>query len=111
MPLGKSFCTSKEFKRDVSGINAHEINYRSILAMGETGKGHTALSTFNGLMNLPPPPMQIKSFNEIQDNFSEVYKQIADISMQNNVAKEFSVSEAEGEQGKSINMTMIKYLI
>ena len=36
-------------------------------------------------MNFPPPPMQIKSFSEIQDNFSEVYKQIADISMQNNL--------------------------
>ena len=45
--------------------------------MQETGKGHTALSTFSGLMNLPPPSMQIKSFNEIQDN----YKQIADTSM------------------------------
>ena len=51
-------------------------------------------------MNLPPPPMQIESFNEIQDNFSEVYKQKAAISMQNNAVKEFSVSEAEGEEDK-----------
>ena len=57
VPLKKSFYTSKEVKRDVPGINAHEINYRSILARQETGKGHTALSTFSGLMNLPPPPM------------------------------------------------------
>ena len=57
VPLKKSFYTSKEVKRDVSGINAHEINYRSIIARWETGKGHTALSTFSGLMNLPPPPM------------------------------------------------------
>ena len=54
------------------------------LQCGKQGKA-IALSTFNGLMNFPPPPMQIKSFSEIQDNFSEVYKQIADISMQNNL--------------------------
>ena len=62
-------------------------------------------------MNLPPPPMQIKSLHDLKGNFSEVYKQIADISMQNNAANEFSVSEAQREKDKSINMTMIKYLI
>ena len=43
-------------------------------------------------MNLPTPPMQIKSFNEIQHNFSAVYKQKTDI--QNNAVNEFSVSIA-----------------
>ena len=62
-------------------------------------------------MNSPPPPMQIKSLNESQDNICEVYKQIADIFMQNNAVNEFSVSEAKGEKDKSINMAMIKYLI
>ena len=55
--------------------------------------------------------MQIKSFNEIQGNFSEVRKQKVRISMKNNAVNEFSISEAEGEKDKSINMTMIKYLI
>ena len=77
---GKIFCTSNEVKIDLCGINTHEINYRSIVAMRETGKGHTNLSTFNGLMNLPSP-MHIISFIKIQDNFSEVYKQVAVISM------------------------------
>ena len=81
-------------------MNAHKINYRHILARRETGKDHTALPTFSGLMNLLLPPIQIKSFNEIQDNFSEVYKQIADMSMQNNAVNEFSVGEAEGEKDK-----------
>ena len=90
---GKIFYASKEFKTDASGINSHGINYRFIFARWETGKGHTALPTFSGLMNLPPPPMQIKSFNEIEDNFSEVYKQIADIFTKNNAANNFSVSE------------------
>ena len=108
---GKSFYTSKEVKRDAFGKNEHEVNYRSILARRETGKGHTALSKFSGLINLPAPMMQIKSFNEIQGNFSEVWKQKVRISMKNNAVNEFSVSEAEGEKDKSINTTMIKYLI
>lgn len=77
--------------------------------MRETGKGHTNLSTFNGLMNLPSP-MHIISFIKIQDNFSEVYKQVAVISMQN-AANEFSFSEVEGEKDKLINMAMIKHPI
>ena len=74
------FCTGKEVEIDLCGINTHEINYQSIVAMRETGKGHTNLSTFNGLMNLPSP-MHIISFIKIQDNFSEVYKQVVVISM------------------------------
>lgn len=54
--------------------------------------------------------MQIKSFNKIPDNFSEVYEQVAETSM-HNAANEFSFSEAEGEKGKSINMAMVNYLI
>ena len=44
-------------------------------------------------MNLPPP-MQSKAFNEMQENLSEAYKQVADVSMQN-AADEFKFSEAE----------------
>ena len=62
-------------------------------------------------MNLRPPPTQIRSFNEIQDNFSAVCKQIPKISIQNNAANEISVSKAQGEKYKSINMTIIKCLI
>ena len=46
-------------------------------------------------MNLPPP-MQSKAFNEIQENLSEAYKQVADVSMQN-AANEFRFSGAERE--------------
>ena len=60
-------------------------------------------------MNLPLR-MQIKSFNKIPDNFSEVYEQVAETSM-HNAANEFSFSEAEGEKDKSINMAMVNYLI
>ena len=40
--------------------------------------------------------MQIKSINKVQDNLSEVNKQVADISMQN-AANEFRFIETEGE--------------
>ena len=40
--------------------------------------------------------MQIKSINKVQDNLSEVNKQVADISMQN-AANEFRFIEIEGE--------------
>ena len=36
--------------------------------MREIGKGHTALKTFCGFMNMQPP-MQIKSFNDMQQNY------------------------------------------
>ena len=38
--------------------------------------------------------MQSKAFNEMQENLSEAYKQVADVSMQN-AANEFRFSEAE----------------
>ena len=63
--------------------------------MREIGKGHIDLLTFCGLMNLPPP-MQSKTFNEMQENLFEAYKQVADVSMQN-VANKFRFSEAERE--------------
>ena len=46
--------------------------------------------------------MQIKSINEMQDNLSEVNKQVADIFMQN-TANEFGFSEVEGETDISIS--------
>ena len=60
-------------KRDESGKNAYKINYQSIFAMREIGKGHSALSTFCGLMSLSSP-MQIKPLNEMQKNLSEAHK-------------------------------------
>ena len=78
--------------------------------MREIGEGHTALSTFCGLMNLPSP-MQSKAFNEMQENLSEAYKQVADVSMQN-TANEFRFSEAEREIDLDVTVVMmIEYLI
>ena len=38
---GNLFVQENKLKRDASGINAHEINYRAILVMRETRNGHT----------------------------------------------------------------------
>ena len=48
-----------------------QIHNHFIIAMREIGRGHTALKTFCGVMNMPPP-MQIISFNEMQQNIASV---------------------------------------
>jgi len=63
----KEFFTSKSFINNKPGNNPYEINYRSVLAMREIGKGHTSLATFCGYMNMPPP-LSRKAFNDIQGN-------------------------------------------
>ena len=39
----KCFYTSKEVKNDNRGAPSYEVNYLSIIAMRETGRGHTSL--------------------------------------------------------------------
>ena len=78
----KVFIQVKKLKE----MDLGKMHMKSIIA-------HTALSTFCGLINLPTP-MQSKAFNEMQENLSEAYKQVADVSMQN-AADEFKFSEAE----------------
>ena len=57
-----------------------EINNLVIIAMKEIGRGQTALKTFCGVMNMPSP-MQIISFNEMQQNIASVYQDVANDSM------------------------------
>lgn len=78
----KTFFTSKKIeKNDFVGDKTYEINCRSIIAMREIGKGHSALSTFCGFMNLPPP-MNKTSFNDLQEKLHDLYLKAADISME-----------------------------
>ena len=83
----KCFYTSKEVKNDNRGASSYEVNYLSIIAMREIGRGHTSLSTLCGIMNLPPP-MNIKAYNDMQEKIASVYKEVANQSMQN-AANEF----------------------
>ena len=59
----QSFYTSKRSNQTPGCDNQlFEINNRAINAMREIGRGHTALKTFFGLMNMPRP-MQITNEN------------------------------------------------
>ena len=62
------------------GNQSFEINNCAIIVMKEIGRGHTALKTFCGFMNMPPP-IQIKSFNEMQQYIASVYQDVANDSM------------------------------
>ena len=67
----QSFYTSKRLNQTPGCDNqSFEINNRAIIAMREIG---TALITFCGFLNMPSP-MQIKSFNEMQQNIASVYQ-------------------------------------
>ena len=57
------------------------ITSRVIIAMREIGRGYIALKTFCGFLNMTPL-MQIKSFNEMQQNIASVYQDSANESMQ-----------------------------
>ena len=55
-----------------------EINYRALIAMRETGKGFTGLSNFCGFnfMNSPPPMLNVKAFNDMQEKIVSTYTYI-----------------------------------
>ena len=44
----KCFYTSKEVNNDNRGTPSYEVNYLSITAMGENGRGYTSLSALCG---------------------------------------------------------------
>ena len=85
-----SFATSKEVEKSMggeikspgpgSGRNPYDINIRSVIAMREVGRGHTALKTLCGLMNIPAPMTQ-KTFLETQRNVSLKYIKSAEANM------------------------------
>ena len=55
-----------------SGKVPYDINIRTILTFREIGKGHTAIETFCGLMNMPPP-MTVNMYHETIANIHPVY--------------------------------------
>ena len=73
------FYTSKEAKYDNP---SYEINYLSIIAGREIGRGHTSLSALCGVMNLSLP-INIKAYNDMQEEKASVYKDVANQSLQN----------------------------
>ena len=102
----KTFYTSKEVKSDNPGASPFEINYRAIIAMREIGKGFTGLSNFCGFMNLPPPPMNAKAFNDMQEKIASTYTYVADGSMKN-AANEFIPAQGKGNENIADNIADI----
>ena len=51
----KCIYTTKEVKNGNHGTPSYEVNYLSIIAMREIGRGHTSLLALPGVMNLPQP--------------------------------------------------------
>lgn len=89
--------------------HSHEVNVRAVLAFRETGRGHSAMTTFNKVMNMPAPPARL-AFTKIQNKkVLPVVKQLATDSMVSNAFKvrEENANE-DGECGVSIDGTWQK---
>ena len=113
-----SFCTSNEVKPIYTnsnstsdqvttsvGRNPYDINLRSVIATREVGRGHTALQTFCGFMNIPPP-MTEKTFLETQSKVGSVYINVAESDMKS-AAEEIKEIESRTEVNADIHNTII----
>ena len=83
--MTKSFWSSKKIDKTIDGCkpkgrSGFDINTRSIIAMREIGKGHTALKTLCGYMNISPP-MTPKTFCDIQDYVISSYIKASEVNM------------------------------
>ena len=76
----KNTYTSRQVSNDSCDALPFEINMRTIIAMREIGKGHTALEKLCGFMNLTPP-MKKNAFNKMQKTLYAAYKDVAEQSM------------------------------
>ena len=64
--------------------HSYEVNVRTVLAFREIGKGHNAMTTFNKVMNMPPP-LTGRVFTKIQnEKVLPAVKKLATDSMVNN---------------------------
>ena len=73
--------TSFEINKERRGRKAFDINTRAVVDFGEIGRGHTAMGTFCGYMNMPPP-MAVPTYTDIVKNIHGVYMETAAESMQ-----------------------------
>ena len=79
--------TSKEVHHpNTPGQKPFDVNARRIIAFRESGRGHSAIETFCGVMNCAPP-MTDQSFNDMNKEIATSYRNVANVSMQN-AAKE-----------------------
>ena len=57
-----------------------DVNIRSQIAFREIGRGHDAIETFCGYMNMPPPPNKA-GFSNITDKLSPAYQEVVQDNM------------------------------
>ena len=88
---------------------SHEVNLRALLAFREIGKRHSAMTTFNKVLNMPPP-LRRDNYNKILNKkLLPVVKQCADDSMLTTAIKvKEAVKNESGECGISIDGTWQK---
>ena len=92
-------------KSNNPGASPFEINYRAIITVTEVGKGFTGLSNFYSFLNLPPP-INVKTFNDMQEKIASAYNYVADGSMKN-AANEFIPAQGQGNENIADNITDI----
>ena len=76
----KSVYTSKEINKGKQGRKAFDVNIRSVVAFREIGKGHAAIETLCGYMNMPPP-MNQTTYDDIITQLHGSYMKLANANM------------------------------
>ena len=77
----KTMLTSSEIKKESRGRKTFDINTTTVVAFREIGRGHSAMETFCGYMNMPRP-MAVTTYNDIVKNIRGVNMETAAESMQ-----------------------------
>ena len=77
----KKVATSNFLDKKIgSGKVPYEVNVRAVLAFRDIGRGHTAVETLCGLMNMPPP-MTSKTYQDTIEYMHPLYIESAEQSM------------------------------
>ena len=77
------FYTSKELPRESqAGRKPFDVNLRTVAAFREIGKGHSAIETVCGFMNLSRP-MNINAYKKSETILYDKYKKVAHDDMKN----------------------------
>ena len=80
-PWTKKVATSNFIDKHIgSGKVPYDVNLRTVVAFREFGRGHTAIETFCGFMNMPPP-MTSKTYQETMEYVHPSYIEAANKSM------------------------------
>ena len=75
-----NFYNSKEVKTLKRGRKPYDINFRSVIAFQDIGKGLTSIESFCHSMNMPPP-MQNNAYNDKVLSLCDCYVSASQESM------------------------------